>query len=213
MKLYGHWRSSCTYRVRIALALKALPYDVRTVDLTKGAQHEPAFTRLNPMMQVPVLEVSPGGPYLHQSVAIMEYLEECYPHPPLLPTDPAARAQVRALTEIINAGTQPLQNARVLAQVKAWGGDARAHAQGVIRRGLSAFSAARGEPAASDAGRFSYGDTPTMADCALIPQLENARRFGLPVDTWPELVAIEARTLALPALAAVQPHQQPDAPD
>jgi maleylpyruvate isomerase len=213
LKLYGYWRSSCTYRVRIALAWKGVPYEVVPVHLVEGGgqQYSEGFRAINPMSQVPALEVIEGGSSVRigQSVAILEYLEERFPEPALLPAEPAARALVRQLTEIVNSGIQPLQNLRVIRMLDERGVDSKAWCAEHIRRGLDAFAAL----AAQTAGAHAVGDAPSFADCALVPQLYNARRFGVPVDAeYPSLARIEARCASLEAFAAAHPDRQPDAP-
>lgn len=211
MKLYGYWRSSCTYRVRIALALKGVPYEVGVVNLLEKEQQAEGFVSKNPSAQVPVLEVEQDGELheLGQSVAILEYLEEQFPEPALLPRDPIARARARQLTEVVASGIQPLQNLFVMRMLK--------HEHDVdpnpwcvlhIERGLAAYD----RIAERTAGTFSVGDAPSFADCALVPQLYNARRFGIDVEgTFPLLARIDARCAELEAFAAAHPDRQPDA--
>ena len=211
MRLHGYWRSSCTYRVRIALGLKALPYEVVGVNLLEGRQRSDAMVAVNPSGQVPVLEVEgEGGPVgLAQSVAILEYLEETHPEPPLLPEDPIARARARQLTEVVNSGIQPLQNLAVMKALAAEGVDAKAWSRRVILEGLRAYEALA-EPLA---GRFSVGDAPSFADCALVPQLYNARRFEIDVAArLPLLARIDAACAELEPFQAAHPDRQPDAP-
>jgi maleylpyruvate isomerase len=212
LRLYGYWRSSSTWRVRIGLALKGLAFEHAIVNLI-AHEHEGAEHRArSPLGQIPVLEISEGGRTRHlvQSMAILEWLEETYPAPPLLPPDADGRARVRALAEHVNSGIQPLQNAVVLRTLKekvpGWD---RAWAQHFIGRGLDGL-----ERAVQDggAGRFAHGDTPGLADCYLVPQLFNARRYGLDPSPWPTLLRIEAACAALPAFQAAHPDRQPDAP-
>jgi maleylpyruvate isomerase len=209
MKLYGYWRSSASWRVRLGLALKGLPYDQVPVHLVEGGgqQHSEAYRQRNPMRQVPTLELDDGAS-LQQSVAILEYLEETWPTPPLLPARPLDRARVRALVEVVNSGIQPLQNLSVLREVKALGGDPDRWASQAIERGLGALEAL----AAPRAGAFLFGDQPTLADCVLTPQLYGARRFGVDLSALPTLLRAEASLARLPGVAATHPDQQPDAP-
>jgi len=213
MKLYGYWRSSCSYRVRIALAHKGLEVEHAAVHLVRdgGEQHAEGFTRKNPMGQVPVLELERGGAVvqLGQSVAILEYLEEAHPEPPLLPSDPWLRARARQLTEIVNAGIQPLQNLRVMQALdRQHGVDAKAWSRGHIHAGLLAFQAV----CEGVAGRYCVGDAVSFADCALIPQLYNARRFGIDVEKeLPLLHRIDEACGALEAFQVAHPDRQHDA--
>lgn len=208
MRLYGYWRSSCTYRVRIALGLKGIDYEVVPVNLLEGKHRSEAHLTMNPVGQVPVLEV--GDAQLTQSVAILEYLEETHPEPALLPSSPLTRARVRQLTELINSGIQPLQNFFVMQRLKnEHGVDAKAWSAFHIRRGLLAYERA------IDGWDypFSVSDEPTFAECALIPQLYNARRFGIDVEAeLPRLARIDTRCAEIEAFAAAHPDRQPDAP-
>jgi maleylpyruvate isomerase len=212
MKLVLHnaWRSSASYRVRIALALKQLAYDYVVVDLLAGEQLGDAYRAKNPMAQIPTLDVvEDDGRTLRltQSLPIIEYLDERFGDHPILPRDPYLRARARSLAEIINSGIQPLQNLNVQKQVKAMGGDAEAWTRGFIERGLAAYATA----CADVAGNFSVGDAPSIADCALVPQLYSATRFGASLAGLDRLVAIGAACEALPAFAAAHPDRQPDA--
>ena len=211
MKLYGYWRSSCTYRVRIALALKRIPYELVVVNLLDREQQAEGFVQKNPSAQVPVLEVEHDGRVveLGQSVAILEYLEEQFPEIPLLPRDPVARARARQLTEVVASGIQPLQNLFVMRYLKKEHDiDPNPWCVLHIERGLAAY-----ERIAKDtAGAFSVGDSPSIADCALVPQLYNARRFGIDVEAaFPLLARIDARCAQVDAFAAAHPDRQPDA--
>ncbi len=208
--LHSYWRSSASHRVRIGLGLKQLPYDYVAVNIVHGEQHADAYRAKNPLAQVPTLEITEddGSRFaLTQSLAILEYLDERWPDPPLLPRDPLLRARTRALAEIINAGIQPLQNLGTLRKIKALGGDEAAWIRPVIADGLAAFA----RIAAGVAGTFSVGDSPTLADCCLVPQLAGARRFHVDLEPFPKLLAIEAHCLPLPAFADAMPHHQPDA--
>lgn len=216
--LYGYWRSSCSWRVRIALHFKGLDgWRYEAIHLVEGGgqQHTEAHQGRNPMRQVPVLEVhgesvqGPGVFHLSQSMAILEFLEERYPEPRLLPADPIARARSRALAEVVNAGIQPLQNLAVIQKLRdELGLDAVAWCRDFIGRGLEAY-----EAQARQWGKgFSVGDQPTFADICLVPQLYNARRFGLPLQDYPTLLAIESHCQGLAPFQAAHPDEQPDAP-
>lgn len=206
MKLYSYWRSSCSWRVRIALNFKGIPHEVVPVHLVRSEQDLPGHLARNPMGQVPVLETPHG--FLSQSLAILEYLEEVHPTPALLPREPWARAQVRALAEAVNSGIQPIQNLAVTRHVGAtFGGDAAEWNRHWIGRGLDRLEA----QVAGTAGRFSHGDSVTYADVCLVPQLYNARRFACDTSRWPTLLRVEAACVALPAFQAAHPDQQVDA--
>lgn len=211
MKLYGYWRSSATWRVRIGLDLKGLAYEYEPVHLVRdgGGQKSAAHRARNPMAQVPVLEVShEGAPVmLSQSLAILQYLDEVYPEPSLLPGDAVARARIRQLSEVVNAWIQPLQNLDTLARVEALGGDRSVWARTVIHDGLTALEAT----VRDTAGDFLVGGSVSLADICLVPQLYNARRFGVSVEPFPTLVRVEAACNALPAFARAHPDVQPDA--
>jgi len=211
MKLWNYWRSSSAWRVRIALGLKKLPFESVAVHLLNdgGQQHQPGFVALNPSRQVPVLEVEENGKLLRlvQSMAIIEYLDERFPEPPLLPASAAERAHVRALAEVVNSGIQPLQNTAVFAELKNHGIASEPWACLFITRGLTALQ----QLAAPRAGAFLFGDSPTLADLYLVPQLYNARRWGVVVDAFPILTRAESNAQLLPAFAAAVPDAQPDA--
>jgi maleylpyruvate isomerase len=212
--LHNYWRSSASHRVRIGLALKGLAYEYVPVNITPkgGAQHRSdAYRAKNPMMQVPTLEVIEDDGSVHmlaQSLPILEFLEERFPEPTILPKDPFARAKARMLAEICNAGIQPLQNIGTTEKVKALGGDETAWRIEFVGAGLVAFQRALGD----SIDKFCVGSFPTIADCCLIPQLTSARRFGVPVGPGhAQLLAIEERCLAIPAFVAAAPENQPDA--
>jgi len=208
--LHSYWRSSASHRVRIGLGLKHLAYDYVAVNILHGDQFADAYRAANPMAQVPTLEITEDDGAriaLTQSLPILEYLEERWPDPPLLPRDPYLRAKARALAEITNAGIQPMHNLTVLRRVKKLGADEAAWAWQVVADGLAAFARA----AAETAGAFCVGDAPTIADCCLVPQLVAARRFKVDLAAHDRLVEIEARCLALPAFADAAPDRQPDA--
>jgi maleylpyruvate isomerase len=209
--LHGYWRSSSSWRVRIGLHLKGLAFEYRAVNLLAGEQFAEEHRARNAMSQVPVLEVEEGGATLRlgQSMAILEWLEERFPSPPLLPRDPAGRARVRMLAEHVNSGIQPYQNAATLKWIRErLPDDDRAWAAHWIGRGLAALE----EEASAHAGRFSHGDTVTLADLYLVPQLHGARRFGVDLARFPTLLRIEAGCCGLEAFARSEPERQPDAP-
>ena len=205
--LHGYFRSSASYRVRIALGLKGIAHDNLACNLREGAQRSPEFLAINPQGLVPALEID--GAVLTQSLAIIEYLDETRGGPRLVPADPLMRARVRAAAQIIACDTHPVQNLKVLGQVRALGRDeagVHAWAARVIDEGLAALDAF----IAPYAGRFCFGDEVTMADIVLVPQLVNARRFDVK-DIPARLLAIEEACLALPAFDAARPENQPDA--
>jgi len=211
LTLYSYWRSSCTWRVRIGLGWKGLACDYRAVDLVKGEQWEEPHGRRSPLHQVPALEVEEEGRSvtLVQSMAILEWLEERFPSPPLLPADPGGRARVRALAEHVNAGIQPYQNTapRKLLATERKGLEDQ-YTRHFLALGLSGLETA----VAAGAGRFCHGDAVTLADLFLVPQLYGARRFGVELSGCPTLLRVEAACGALPAFQAAAPERQPDAP-
>ena len=209
MILHGYWRSGASYRVRIALALKGVGYDLAAHDLRKGEQKTPDYLALNPQGMVPALQ--DGDRVLIQSPAILEWLEETHPAPPLLPSAPAARAVVRAMCALIGCDIHPLNNLRVLKALRAdFGADQAAidaWAAGWIAPGFDALQAL----VARHGAGWCFGDAPTLADCYLIPQLYSARRFNMDLSPWAGLLAIEAQALDHPAFQAAHPDRQPDA--
>lgn len=212
MKLYGYWRSSSSYRARIFLNLKGLSYERAPVHLLNGGgeQYGETFEAMNPLHQVPVLEVdgTDGPRYLTQSVAIMEWLEETHPEPPLFPADPWLRARAREMVEIINSGIQPLQNLRVLQSLKAWGANPREWCHDIITQGLGALEARM----AQTAGRHAVGDRLGVVEACLIPQTYAARRFQVDLEKYPTLMRVEEACRDHPAFAAAHPDAQPEAP-
>jgi maleylacetoacetate isomerase len=207
LRLHHNAHSSASYRVRIALGLKALAWESVPVDLTRdgGEQYSAAYRALNPQSRVPTLEAD--GLVITQSIAILEWLEETFPAVPLMPADAAARARVRSLCQLIAADIQPLQNLSVANHIShALGhGDDGALAWRIhwISRGLQALETRLATESAT--GRYCHGDTPTLADCCLVPQCYAARRFGVDVGTFPVIARIEAACLALPAVVAAGP--------
>ncbi len=209
MKLYTYWRSSCSYRVRIALGLKGLAWESIPVHLVKGEQRDPGYVAHNPSGFVPTL-VLEDGTELVQSMAILDYLEAVYPDPALLPADPLARARVLAAAHVIAMDTQPVTNVGVVGHLKAtYGVDMQGGIDWMVhfmQRNLAAFD----KLIARD-GTFCFGETPTWADLCLVPQLYNAHRWGVDLDRFPRLLNIERAALALPAFDAARPENQPDA--
>lgn len=208
--LHGYWRSSPTWRVRVALAWKGLAYRVSPVNIVAGEQLEPEHLALNPQGRVPVLVAD--GVVLTQGPAILEWLEEVAPSPPLLPADPLGRARVRAIAALVACDITPLQNLIVTRKIgEHFGADPAQTAgfvRGFIARGLEALDAL----VAEHGGGFCYGDSPTLADLYLVTQLLGARRFEVDLSPLGRLTAIEARCAALPAFQAALPERQPDAP-
>jgi maleylacetoacetate isomerase len=210
VKLYSYFRSSAAYRVRIALNLKGIAYDTISIHLIKdgGLNRRPEFRAVNPQMRVPVL-VTDRGETLIQSLAIIEYLDETHPQPPLLPKDPIARAKVRGLAELIACDIHPLNNTSPLRYLKR---DLHQEQSTIdtwyhhwVREGFEALEAMIGD------GPYIFGKDVTLADCCLVPQVANARRLKVPLDKFPKIVAADAACLALPAFAKARPDNQPDA--
>ncbi len=211
MKLYNYFRSSASYRVRIALALKGLPYNYASVHLAKGEHHQPEFAQLVADKLLPMLELDDGS-RLTQSMAIMEYLEEVHPQPALLPADALGRARVRALMQTVACEIHPLNNLRVLKYLVRDMGLDEVHKNRWyahwVRQGLEAFEQ---QLAQGPAGRFCHGDAPTLADCVLVPQLFNAQRFEVPMDDLARVQAVWQACMALDAFSLTQPSACPDA--
>ena len=213
MKLYTFFRSSASFRVRIALNLKNLSYDQIPIHLRRGGgeQFRANYQNINAQALVPTLE--DDGRYLIQSLAIVEYLEEKYPSPPLLPKAAADRAVVRSMALVIACEVHPIQNLRVLnyikkeyqqndEQVNRW-------AQHWIDLGLAALEQMIiAQPAR---GKFCFGNTPTLSDICLVPQLGNARRFGCDLSRYPKILSVEKACIVIPAFADAEPDKQPDA--
>ena len=209
MILHGYWRSGAAYRTRIALALKGLAYRQQGVDLRTGAQRSEAFVALNPQGMVPALEVD--GIVLTQSPAILEWLEDAHPAPALLPNDPIDRARVRAMAALIGCDIHPLNNLRVgKALRETFGADQAAVDAWAARWILPGFEALEALVARHGAG-WCFGDTPTLADCYLIPQIYSARRFNVALEAFPRLLAIDTAAARHPAFIAAHPDAQPDA--
>jgi len=214
LRLFSYWRSSAAYRVRIGLNIKGLPYDISPVHLVRdgGEQHGEAFRDANPQELVPVLQH--GHRMLRQSLSILEYLDELWPEPALLPATSRDRQRVRALAQVVACDIHPLNNLRVLQYLEnEWGvpqPERDGWAQHWMASGFDALETLlRDHPST---GEFCDGRVPTLADCCLVPQVYNARRFGLDMAPYPTIVRIEQACLALPAFDAARPENQPDAP-
>src|SRR6202521_391624 len=210
LKLYSYFRSSAAYRVRIALNLKGLSYEILPVHLTKegGEQRRPEYRGINPQMRVPALAV-PGGEVLTQSLAIIDYLEETHPEPPLLPGDPARRAKIRAVAQAIACDIHPLNNLVVLQYLKR----TLKHEQSSIDTWyahwiVSGFEAIEAMLAP---GPYAFGSEVTLADVCLVPQVANARRYKVPLEKFPRIVAVDAACQKLAAFEQARPENQPDA--
>ncbi|NHK27541.1 maleylacetoacetate isomerase [Parvularcula flava] len=212
MKLYSYWRSGTSYRTRIALELKGIDYEIETVDLREGAHKQPAYLEQNRQGLVPTL-VTDEGTSICQSPAIIEYLEEYKPSPALLPVLPEDRATVRAMAAVIGCDTHPLGNLRVLKYLKAEFGQDQA--------GINKWAATWMIPAFETLetlvlnneheGEFCFGDTPTIADCYLIPQLYSADRFEVDLSPYPKLLKVRQACEELKAFQRAHPDNQPDA--
>ena len=208
MTLHGYFRSSASWRVRIALGLKGLAHESVFYHLRRGEQRSPSYLAINPQGLVPALELD-NGVVLTQSLAIIDYLEEIHPEPALLPRDPMSRAKVRAFSLAIASDIHPVQNLKILERLRALGQDedaVRSWVRDIVEEGLDACA----RLIADRGSRFAFGDSPSVADICLIPQLANARRFGAEM-RWPDLLRIEAACAALPSFAAARPENQPDA--
>ena len=207
--LHNYWRSGTSYRVRIALAYKGVPFRQATLDLRKGEQRRDDYLTLNPQGLVPCLEAD--GFVLTQSPAILEWLEEEYPDPPLLPRNAADRAIVRAMAAIVACDIHPVNNLRILNALR---GDFQATEdqvrEWIRRRIIDGFAALERLIAAHGAG-FAFGDEPTFADCHLVPQVYGAERFNVDLAPFPKLMAATERARTLPAFIAAHPDRQPDA--
>lgn len=211
MKLYNYFRSSASYRVRIALALKGMPYEYVAVHLAKGEHKKGDFAGMSADGFVPLLEL-PDGTRLNQSLAIIEYLDELHPQAPLLPADALGRARVRALSQSIACDIHPVNNLRILKYLvntlKVGEEEKNTWYRHWTRTGLEAFERQLEQLPAS---RFCFGDAPTMADCCLVPQVYNAQRFNTPLEGLPRTMAAHDACMALAAFQAAQPSACPDA--
>ncbi|XP_037781730.1 probable maleylacetoacetate isomerase 2 isoform X2 [Penaeus monodon] len=202
--LYSYFRSSCSWRVRIALAHKGVDYEYRAINLLKQEQVSDEYKKLNPIGQVPALIVNENT--LTQSISILEYLEEAFPQKPLLPKDLLKRAKVREVCEIIGSGIQPLQNLSVLQKIgetkMEWG-------HFYIQKGFVALE----QVLANSAGKYCVGDEVTIADCCLVPQVYNANRFKVDMAAFPVISRVHDALMSLDAFKAAHPSQQPDCPE
>ncbi|MFY9316061.1 MAG: maleylacetoacetate isomerase [Burkholderiales bacterium] len=211
MKLHTYFRSSAAFRVRIALNLKGLAYDAAFVHLARGEHRQPDYAALNPQALLPTLE--DASHLLTQSLAIIEYLEETRPRPPLLPKDPFERARVRSLALLIACEIHPLNNLRVLTYLKRAPGQSEEQVNAWYRHwiadGLVKLEAQLAGTAGT--GRYSHGDAPTLADCCLVPQVFNAQRYQCDTTAYPTTMRVFAECMKLDAFARAQPAKQPDA--
>ena len=209
MILYGYPMSSASYRVRIALALKGIEVTTVTKQLRRGEQRAKEFLEINPQGFVPVLSLD-DGKLLPQSLAIIEYLDEVYPQPPLLPAAPMDRARVRALSLLIACDIHPLNNLRVLQYLEGSLGEAQSARDAWYRHWVEAGFEALEQTLGRDPmrGRFCYGDAPTLADVCLVPQVFNARRYSVDLVPFPRIVAIDAACREIAAFASAAPEKQ-----
>ena len=210
MKLYNYFRSSASFRVRIALELKGLGYEYVPVHLVKGEHRQPGYAAVSPALLVPTLQTDEGE-HLGQSMAIIEYLDETHPEPPLLPRDALGRARVRALAQMIACEIHPLNNLRVLKylvhELKVEEEGKNEWYRHWVRGGLEAFER---ELSRMPASTYCYGETPTLADCCLVPQIFNGRRVNTSFDGLPRTMAVFDACMALPAFQKAQPSSCPD---
>ena len=209
LTLHGYWRSTTAYRVRIALAVKGVAYEQVTHDLRTGAQREAEYQALNPQGLVPALETDDA--VLTQSPAILEWIDETYPDPPLLPADANGRAIVRAMAATIACDIHPVNNLRILNALRTeFGADEAAVNRWIARWIGEGFPALEMQIMRYGDG-FAFGATPTIADCHLVPQVYSAERFGVDLSAYPRLMASADNARALPAFTAAHPDRQPDA--
>jgi maleylacetoacetate isomerase len=211
VRLYTYFRSSAAFRVRIALNLKGLAYEPRFVHLRKGEHQQAGYRSINPQALLPTLELD-DGTRLSQSLAIIEYLEETHPRPPLLPGDALGRARVRSLSQLVASEIHPLNNLRALEHLRHLGqseDQVVAWYRHWIADGLAKLEA--GLIGAQGTGRFCHGDAPTMADCCLVPQVFNARRYEFDPKPYPTLMRVFEACMQLDAFDRAQPSKQPDA--
>ena len=210
LSLYSYWRSSCSWRIRIVLNYKNIPYKTIPVHLVKegGQQLSDKFTEINPVQRVPVLEIqTPEKVHLIESMAICQYLEDVYPEPNMLPKDPLDKATVLSICSDIACNIQPIQNLAVLNKVGSMGGDKAEWAKFWITKGLDALEAIL----AKTKGKYCFSDNVTLADAFLVPQLYNARRFEVDMSKYPIIVEIESNLAEIEAFKKAHANSQPDA--
>ena len=211
MKLYTYFRSSASFRVRIALNLKGLAYQPVFVHLAKGEHRQPQYTKVNAQALVPTLELD-DGTRLTQSLAIMEWLEERHPTPALLPKDASGRARARAISDLIACEIHPLNNLRVLQHLKRALGQSQEQIDTWYRHWIAdGLQKLEAELAGPGTGKFCHGDSPTMADCCLVPQIFNAKRYNSDLAPYPKTMRAFENCMALAAFDRAQPSKQPDA--
>ena len=209
MKLYTYFRSSAAFRVRIALNVKDLRYESLFVHLAKGEHRRPEYAKVNPQGLLPTLELD-DGIRLNQSLAIIEYLEDKYPRPPLLPSDAVGKARVRGLAALVACEIHPLNNLRVLQHLKRSLGQSEEQVNAWYRHWI-ADGLAKLEAQLDPKAKFAYGDTPTMADCCLVPQIFNAKRYDCDLAPYPTTMRVFEQCMRLEAFDRAQPAKQPDA--
>jgi maleylpyruvate isomerase len=206
MKLYSFWRSTCSWRVRIALGLKGIDYQYQPVNLAAGEQHRDDYARLNPMRQVPMLELD-DGTRIAQSMAIVDWLDATHPDPPLVPRALMDRVRARQQSEIITSGIQPLQNTSTQSYVRdQLHGDSKEWTRHWVMKWLAALELEM----AATAGRYAIGDAVSIVDVCLVPELYFARRFHIDLTVYPTLVRVEAACAELPAFQRAHGEAQPD---
>lgn len=210
MILHGYWRSSASYRVRIALGLKRLSFDQVTHDLRASAHKSAGYGAISPQHFVPALETDEGN-MLIQSPAILEWLEERYPSPPLLPKDPDERAIVRAMAAVIGCDIHPLNNLRILTHLKTDMNARRDQVDAWIARWIGEGFSALEKMLERHSDTFAFGDVPTLADCYIVPQVYSARRFNVDLSAFPLVQKVSGAAALLPAFDAAHPSAQPDA--
>lgn len=209
MKLYTYFRSSAAFRVRIALNVKDLRYESLFVHLAKGEHRGPEYAKVNPQGSLPTLELD-DGIRLNQSLAIIEYLEDKYPRPPLLPSDAVGKARVRGLAALVACEIHPLNNLRVLQHLKRSLGQSEEQVNAWYRHWI-ADGLAKLEAQLDPKAKFAYGDAPTMADCCLVPQIFNAKRYDCNLAPYPTTMRVFEQCMRLEAFDRAQPAKQPDA--